>query len=105
MVVMMKVLCRGGPYHWVKEPYTPEEEAYFNGPTAMRKGDRTPQPVAPYPYGGRRGEKYYLGDGEVYPMTWQEELARYKLYDAPMTFYGGAPHRPTSPAAVKPDQD
>jgi hypothetical protein len=103
MVVMMKVLCRGGPYHWVKEPYTPEEEAYFNGPCEQTK--EGPEPLAPYPYGGKKGEQYYLGAGEVYPMTLAEELAAHKRYDGPMTFYGGAPHRPTSPAAVKPDQD
>jgi hypothetical protein len=60
---MVKVLCRGGPYYWVKEPYTEAERAYI-------------QDDGPDPVGYVMDE--WLGAGEVYPMTEEEENELYR---------------------------
>lgn len=79
---MVVVLCRGGPYYWVKEPYTEEERAYIK--------DDGPEPVG-------YDLELWLGAGEVWPMTEEEELAAYRS----MALQPGATilHGPTSPLA------
>jgi hypothetical protein len=82
---MVKVLCRGGPYYWVKEPYTEEERAYIK--------DDGPDPAG-------YDMDLWLGAGEVYPMTELEEL---ELYDR-MDLRPGATilRSPTSPQNQNP---
>ena len=60
---MVKVLCRGGPAFWIKEPFTPEEQAYED---AIKRGER---PAAPEGY----DEDWMLMDNEVWPLTEAEE--------------------------------
>ena len=41
-------------------------------------------------------DNYYLGKNEVYPKSPEEEAAAWRKVElkGPITFYGGAPHRP-----------
>lgn len=125
---MVKVLCRGGPYYWIKEPLTDFEkrmnaaecaddvrdriergwikEPHENDRRALA-GDPVPpfsdeeraQAHAEYPMDER------LTPNEKFPWTEEEENEyweeRARNPVTHITFYGGAPHRPSSrPAAA-----
>jgi|RhiMethySRZTD1v2_1073278.scaffolds.fasta_scaffold791310_2 hypothetical protein len=81
---MVKVLCKGGPYYWIREPYTDEEKRAFNSP------DPNDWPK------GYKG-KYFLLDGEIYPREpWEKSPFMEALGNTTgITFYGGSPHRPS----------
>jgi hypothetical protein len=83
---MVKVLCRGGPAFWIKEPFTPEEQAYED---AIKRGER---PAAPEGY----DEDWMLMDNEVWPLTEAEEADFWAGFGEikHIGFYGAAPHRP-----------
>lgn len=86
---MVKVLCKGGPYYWIKEPYTAAERRAFE---SLDQND--------WPKGYSRN--HYLLAGEIYP---RDETDPPSAFDKALndvkhiTFYGGAPHRPTVPPA------
>jgi hypothetical protein len=118
---MVKVLCKGGPWYWIKEPLTELEkriEAADRAEHVREKGilhsvpkvaelhkqwlanDPVP-PVTPKERAQYRREypdQYFLLPAEIYP--WDDDV------DGPhplevalnnmthMTFYGAFPHRP-----------
>lgn len=125
---MVKVLCRGGPYYWIKEPLTDfekrmeaarwaanvrermakgwvkeagpvETEALANDPVPPLSDEERARAAAEYP------PHEELTPNEKFPWTeeeeneYWEERARHPVTH--ITFYGGAPHRPSSrPAAA-----
>ena len=98
---MTKVLCKGGPYYWIVEPETEFERrlrAWENGmlrPHNSPKSERFTR--AEYLKARREySDKYWLPPGYVYPMSPAEEAAAWRRVElkGPVTFYGGAPHRP-----------
>jgi hypothetical protein len=129
---MVKVLCRGGPQFWIKEPYTEFETRMLAAESAQDVRDRTakgwikPQtygeyeknalandPVPP-PTDEERArwaveypDEWYLWHNEVWPLTPAEEDERWAPYAniKSITFYGSAPHRPNRPpAGAAPDK-
>jgi hypothetical protein len=106
---MTKVLCKGGPYYWIKEPLTDFEQrlkdagsievlaGIMNGGgkvwgihpgidemrrEILAKAPRTPALTKQERARERREypDRYYLGEHEIYPMTPEEELAVYKRF-------------------------
>lgn len=83
---MTKVMCKcgKGPHYWIKEPYTPAEQAWVDS----RSMEKFPPGYDP---------DWALGNSETC-----DESKFWEWFGSPtsMTFLGAAPHRPTSPAAV-----
>jgi hypothetical protein len=88
---MVKVLCKGGPYYWIKEPYTDEERRAF---------DSTDNADWPKGYSWN----HFLLPAEIYP---RDETDPPDPFDKALndvkhiTFYGGAPHRPSPPSSIE----
>jgi hypothetical protein len=115
---MVKVLCKGGPYYWIKEPLTELEQRIqsdFRAAEVREKGIlHSVPPVAelqkrwlaedPVPrvtpqerkrYKREYPDKYGLTLAEVYPPDpWPSKLEVALANMTNITFYGGAPHRP-----------
>ena len=117
---MVKVLCRGGPHFWIREPYTEFEEKMEAADAAklvrekLREGrlkhplaareqamlddDPKPTKVEWAQWREHYPDELFLLDNEAWPLTEAEMYERWaKLDTKHITFYGGAPHRPSSP--------
>jgi len=123
---MVKVLCKGGPYYWIREPRTDFEKKMEAVDRAEDVRERTAKgwikqhgdfelaalandPVPPPTKDERKRwkreypDKYFLLPAEIYPREvgvdppshFETAFANVKH----ITFYGGAPHRPTPPSA------
>jgi hypothetical protein len=125
---VVKVLCRGGPYYWIKEPLTDFEKrmnaaeraddvryrierGWIKWPITEREMlALANEPVPPFSDEERaRAHAEYpqneeLGPNEKFPWTEEEETEyweeRARNPVTHITFYGGAPHRPSSRSAA-----
>jgi hypothetical protein len=89
---MTKVLCRGGPFYWIKEPFTKAEQRWKG---AYEKWAAEGGEPGTSPWGLPYNRDLFLWDHEALPLTPEEERDFYNRFDtSKMTFIGGAPHRP-----------
>ena len=89
----MKVLCKNGPYYWIKQPLTDFEQRMMAGQLtrAERARERREYP-----------DKHFLLQTEIYPMTPAEEDARWSRASmpGPLTIFHGHPRLPVSQSRV-----
>ena len=89
---MVRVLCKGGPYYWIKEPLTDFEIRLRAWRAGMNRRGKDRFTRAEYLKAVREYNRWLqLRDNEIYPMTSDEELLRRTKMTGPITFYGGAP--------------
>lgn len=123
---MVKVLCKGGPYYWIREPRTDFEKKMWAADSAEGLRERialgwvkelgdfnkkifADEPVPPPTKEERKRwkreypDKYFLLPAEIYPRDETDppcplETALNNMTH--MTFYGAAPHRPNPQAEL-----
>jgi hypothetical protein len=119
---MVKAFCRGGPHYWIKKPYTAFEQRLLDAEAADNVRERSAkgyikepskhdqellanEPMPPFSKAERRRarkeypDEYWLLDGEVRPLTEEEEADFYRrIAGGPITVV----HRSSPAAASQP---